>query len=698
MPRPQAVPVTRRTLGRAASTPALSSSAGSGGPTRACGPVMAANGSTRAIASSSRDGGTRSLSSLRMRERCTSSRSWVWPGVCSATAPATQTIAAPAAAPSASPPSESSTRSGGTTKRLLRIALPATAAALWRSAPSTTAPPSATSGVYGDSLPDEELRRELGAEVRAGDDPREREGAADEPAPEPVQRRQADHGRRDPVDRRHAFHPTERPAADPVWAESVAPSLPLRLWTRPSLSDGETEVRRGEDGRDGVMRRLTILVTACAAVGALAQAPAAAAESCTYEAATGRVTATITPGSAATMKMVAGELWFGFVPVPCGGATSGNFIAPMILGAGGSTERLVLDYSGGSFPSPVALMGDTSDRIVAVLTDEDNEVHPTSDHLRYRVHTVLNGVSFSPANLELEVDLRGGDDQVNARQLTPRFTGRLTAHGGAGNDTLTGDTGVDEFDGGAGNDLLEGYDGNDTLDGGEGNDTLRGLVGDDALTGGAGVDSLIGGDGGDTFYAVDGVADTTHQRRAPARHGLLRREPRRPAGDRGAARSIGCALRRRLRPRLRRPRLRLRRLRRLRLRRLLRLRLLRRERSGARTTRPRGRCGSTPTAARAAPERTNVISRQTDGVILWASTATVGSRAAAPCGTAETGSGDDREHGRRRADGNDDRGEGQRAHRQRRRRCARVDGDVRGHAGSSSGSATTRTPCPTATR
>ena len=31
---------------------------------------------------------------------------------------------------------------------------PATAATLCRSTPSTTAPPSATSGVYGDSLPD----------------------------------------------------------------------------------------------------------------------------------------------------------------------------------------------------------------------------------------------------------------------------------------------------------------------------------------------------------------------------------------------------------------------------------------------------------------------------------------------------------------------------------------------------------------
>ena len=52
--------------------------------------------------------------------------------------------------------------------------------------------------------PGEELRRELRAEVRTGDDPGEREGASDETSPQPVQRREADHGRRDPVDRGHA--------------------------------------------------------------------------------------------------------------------------------------------------------------------------------------------------------------------------------------------------------------------------------------------------------------------------------------------------------------------------------------------------------------------------------------------------------------------------------------------------------------
>ena len=153
-PRPQALPVTRKTLARAAWTPGLASSAGLGGATLASGPRIEKNGSTRAIASSRRDGGTRSLISPRMRERCTSSRSSRWPGRWSATAPSTQTIAAPAAAPRTRPPTESSQRSGGSAKRLVRIALPAIEATLWSRITSTAAPPSATSGVYGDSLPE----------------------------------------------------------------------------------------------------------------------------------------------------------------------------------------------------------------------------------------------------------------------------------------------------------------------------------------------------------------------------------------------------------------------------------------------------------------------------------------------------------------------------------------------------------------
>ncbi|MFM6182399.1 MAG: calcium-binding protein, partial [Dolichospermum sp.] len=70
------------------------------------------------------------------------------------------------------------------------------------------------------------------------------------------------------------------------------------------------------------------------------------------------------------------------------------------------------------------------------------------------------------------------------------FTAKLTAIGGAGNDSLTGGDGKDSLTGGAGN---------DTLTGGADSDTLTGGAGNDSLTGGAGSDNLTGGAGNDIF-------------------------------------------------------------------------------------------------------------------------------------------------------------------------------------------------------
>ena len=76
--------------------------------------------------------------------------------------------------------------------------------------------------------------------------------------------------------------------------------------------------------------------------------------------------------------------------------------------------------------------------------------------------------------------------------------------GGAGNDTLNGESGSDRILGGTGNDSLYGGYGNDTLDGGAGADTLNGGVGDDSLLGGAGNDSLYGGYDSDTLWGGAG--------------------------------------------------------------------------------------------------------------------------------------------------------------------------------------------------
>ena len=63
--------------------------------------------------------------------------------------------------------------------------------------------------------------------------------------------------------------------------------------------------------------------------------------------------------------------------------------------------------------------------------------------------------------------------------------------------TVTGNSGVDEITGGTGD---------DTITGGAGGDTLLGGTGDDRITGGADEDSLTGGDGADTFVFASGAS------------------------------------------------------------------------------------------------------------------------------------------------------------------------------------------------
>jgi len=88
--------------------------------------------------------------------------------------------------------------------------------------------------------------------------------------------------------------------------------------------------------------------------------------------------------------------------------------------------------------------------------------------------------------------------------------------GGAGNDVLIGDGGVNVLTGGAGNDLLSGAGGSDTLIGGAGDDLLDGGSGADTasyagLTAGVSVDLTLagaqntGGAGFDTLVSIENV-------------------------------------------------------------------------------------------------------------------------------------------------------------------------------------------------
>ena len=120
--------------------------------------------------------------------------------------------------------------------------------------------------------------------------------------------------------------------------------------------------------------------------------------------------------------------------------------------------------------------------------------------------TIVTGGANKDRDLVLAAPTlkQGSVFNLDATTFTAKLTaiggaGDDTLTGGAGNDTLTGGTGDDSLTGGAGRDSLTGGAGNDTLTGGAGRDSLTGGAGNDTLTGGAGADSLTGGAGDDIF-------------------------------------------------------------------------------------------------------------------------------------------------------------------------------------------------------
>lgn len=255
----------------------------------------------------------------------------------------------------------------------------------------------------------------------------------------------------------------------------------------------------------------------------LAEAGIARAESCQYDSGTKTVTAEITPGASATLKVVGVELWFGLSPAPCGTATTSNTDTINIAGGVGSLEHLALDQRSGLFTpgaTPeggglsdieiITALGDGDDTVLVYLTDGDDRVAPGQNGMGLNADGDAD-VTFSPGAFPLEIRALGGADYVNGRGefgAGLAFLGPLTIDGGPGGDELLrGSFADDRVSGGDGDDEIEGNDGADTIDGGAGDDGLRAGSGDDDVTGGPGSDTFIGVDGDDTFRAADGEAD-----------------------------------------------------------------------------------------------------------------------------------------------------------------------------------------------
>jgi glucose/arabinose dehydrogenase len=82
-----------------------------------------------------------------------------------------------------------------------------------------------------------------------------------------------------------------------------------------------------------------------------AQYSGGAPAACFYNPATKSVAASMAPTSQATLKIAAsGQLLFGLVPMPCGGATATNTDTVVVTGTPGTAERLTIDQLEAPFP------------------------------------------------------------------------------------------------------------------------------------------------------------------------------------------------------------------------------------------------------------------------------------------------------------------------------------------------------------
>jgi len=118
---------------------------------------------------------------------------------------------------------------------------------------------------------------------------------------------------------------------------------------------------------------------------------------------------------------------------------------------------------------------------------------------------------------EITVFANDGRDVVRAtggsgtgdRWLPPTW-GYLSAHGGEGDDLLSGTRRDDHFYGGGGFDDLSGRGGRDSLDGGNHSDAIVGGDGGDYILGGSWRDVVRAGPGADFIDAYDLTADDLH--------------------------------------------------------------------------------------------------------------------------------------------------------------------------------------------
>jgi hypothetical protein len=292
-------------------------------------------------------------------------------------------------------------------------------------------------------------------------------------------------------------------------------------------------VRRAMDA--AAMRLLGVIVTGCAAAGALA-APAGAATVAHDPLAGGGATYTAAAGEANRLTVRGDGVSAVFAdvvgiaapqppppPLPelpgvndclsAGTTASCPTLAPALVSLGDGNDVVAIDPTG----PPVAINGgDGNDTLVDPAPSAGTAFDGGTGTDRTDFSARAGAISVSMDNGIADDGAPGEGDNVGGEDLAggagdDHIAGTAAANGisgGGGSDVIAGAGDNDGLDGDTGNDTLSGEGGNDTLLGGDGADALIGADGADLLVGGPGPDALDGGPGNDTINAADGVSET----------------------------------------------------------------------------------------------------------------------------------------------------------------------------------------------
>ncbi|MEV6341806.1 calcium-binding protein [Actinoplanes sp. NPDC051851] len=177
--------------------------------------------------------------------------------------------------------------------------------------------------------------------------------------------------------------------------------------------------------------------------------------------------------TSAAVGTVAAPAWAagtGVVTASSAGGNTVNYIA-----ASGTVNRVTLTRSG-----------------TTIIVDDVVAIKAGAGCTKVKNDKTRVKCTFSGTPNQISVSLGGKNDTLadNAGVV-------LIAHGGAGNDTITGGTDGDTLYGDDGKDTLYGRGGRDRLEGGAGADRLYGGARSDWLYGGSGADLLHGESGND---------------------------------------------------------------------------------------------------------------------------------------------------------------------------------------------------------